>query len=44
MEKKNLLLKTNLFLIVSRTAHGNTLLDAKTSGITVAKVFVSYMS
>lgn len=38
MEKKNLFLKINLFL------SGLTLLDAKTSCITVANVFVSYMT
>jgi len=38
LEKKNLFFKINLFLI------GITLLDAKTSCITVAKVFVSYVS
>jgi len=38
LEKKNLFLKINLFLI------GLTLLDAKTSCITIAKVFVSYVT
>ena len=38
MEKKNLFLKINLFLI------GLTLLDAKTSCITVEKLFVSYVT